>query len=463
MADTDALNIPKSSLPRIVIVGGGFGGIALGQALKGKEMQVVLLDKNNYHTFQPLLYQVSTGGLEPDSIAYPLRKVLQGYPDFYFRLAEVLRVKPASKLVCTDIGELAYDYLVIGTGSETNFFGNDEIEQNSMGMKTIPQSLDLRSLILENFEQALLTDNLHERDALMNFVIVGGGPTGVELAGALAEIKKGILPKDYPDLDTRKAQINLVQSGEQVLQGMSREASKKAEEFLEGLGVQVWKGARVTAYDGKTVRTKTDLVFEAATVVWAAGVKAVSIEGLDAKDLLASSNRIKVNEFNQVMDHDGIYAIGDAAYMQSDKAPHGHPMVAQPALQQGKHLGENLVRLNKGQPMKPFRYKDKGSMATVGRNKAVVDLEHYKFQGVFAWFVWMFVHLFFLIGFRNRMVVFVNWVYNYVRFDREARLIIRPYKRDYKRFRRKKVSSDETRSSPVSGRCGPHENKFRSL
>lgn len=435
MANTDALNIPKTSVPRIVIVGGGFGGIALAKALCGKELQVVLLDKNNYHTFQPLLYQVSTGGLEPDSIAYPLRKVLQGYPDFFFRLAEVYEVVPESKMVRTDIGNLGYDYLVIGTGSETNFFGNDEIEKNSMGMKSIPQSLNLRSLILENFEQALLTDDLHERDALMNFVIVGGGPTGVELAGALAEIKKGILPKDYPDLDTRRAQINLIQSGERILKEMSEQASKKAEEFLDELGVQVWKDTRVTGYDGKTVTTKTDLVFEAATVVWAAGVKAVSIQGLNAQDLLMPGNRIKVNEFNQIMGHESIFAIGDAACMLSEDVPEGHPMVAQPAMQQGRNLGENLVRLLKNKPMRPFVYKDKGSMATVGRNKAVVDLKNYKFQGVFAWFVWMFVHLFFLIGFRNRMVVFINWVYNYVRFDREARLIIRPYKRDYKQFK----------------------------
>ena len=432
--DIDALNIPKSSFPRMIIIGGGFGGIALAKKLSGKEVQVVLLDKNNYHTFQPLLYQVSTGGLEPDSIAYPLRKVLQGYPNFFFRLAEVEAVKPESKVVLTNIGELGYDYLVVGTGSQTNFFGNDEIEKNSMGMKSIPQSLNLRSLILENFEQALLTDNLHERDALMNFVIVGGGPTGVELAGALAEIKKGILPKDYPDLDTRRAQINLIQSGDRILKEMSEIASKKAEDFLEGLGVQVWKGTRVTGYDGKTVTTKTDTVFEAATMVWAAGVKAVSVAGLNTKDILVPGNRMKVNTFNQIEGFETIFAIGDAACMMSEDAPLGHPMVAQPAIQQGRHLGENIIRMLQGKAMKPFVYKDKGSMATVGRNKAVVDLKHYKFQGVFAWFVWMFVHLFFLIGFRNRMVVFVNWVHNYVRFDREARLIIRPYQRDYTQF-----------------------------
>ncbi len=444
MGDTDALNIPRCSFPRIIIVGGGFGGIALAKALKGKEMQVVLLDRNNYHTFQPLLYQVSTGGLEPDSIAYPLRKVLQGYPDFYFRLAEVREVVPESKLVRTDIGSLSYDYLVIGTGAETNFFGNAEIQKNSMEMKSVPQSLNLRSLILENFEQALLTDNLHERNALMNFVIVGGGPTGVELAGALAEIKKGILPKDYPDLDTRRAQINLIQSGDRILKEMSEKASQKAEDFLESLGVQVWKDTRVIGYDGKTVRTKTDLVFDAATMVWTAGVKAVSIKGLNGKDLLVPGNRMKVNAFNQLIGHEAIFAIGDTACMLSDDTPVGHPMVAQPAIQQGRHLGDNLVRLLNNEPMKPFVYKDKGSMATVGRNKAVVDLKNFKFQGVFAWFVWMFVHLFFLIGFRNRMVVFINWVYNYVRFDREARLIIRPYNRDYSQFKDGQVLNKES-------------------
>lgn len=429
------MNIPLSSYPRIVIIGGGFGGVSLAKKLSKKEVQVVLLDKNNYHTFQPLLYQVSTGGLEPDSIAYPLRKVLIGYDNFYFRLAEVENVDARNKKINTNIGDLSYDYLVVATGSETNFFGNDEIEKNAMSMKSIPQSLNLRSLILENFEQALLTDDYHERDALMNFVIVGGGPTGVELSGALAEIKKGILPKDYPDLDTRRAQINIVQGGDCLLPGFSSQASKKAEDFLEKLGVQVWKGVRVTGYNGKTVTTKTDLVFESATVVWAAGVKGAGIKGLDAADIITDGNRINVNEFNQVIGHPEIFAIGDIACMVTEDNPHGHPMVAQPAIQQGKLLGENLERLLAHKSMKPFEYNDKGSMATIGRNKAVCDIKGYRFQGVFAWFVWMFVHLFFLIGFRNKMVVFINWVYNYIRFDREARLIIRPFKRDYSQFK----------------------------
>ncbi len=431
-----SMNIPQSSFPRFVIIGGGFGGIAMAKKLRNKDAQVVLLDKHNYHNFQPLLYQVSTGGLEPDSIAYPIRKVLQGYPNFYFRLANVEEIDTKGKRVLTNIGEISYDYLILATGSETNFFGNKGIETMGMAMKTIPQSLNLRSLILENFEQALLTDDLHERDALMNFVIVGGGPTGVELAGALAEIKKGILPKDYPDLDTRRAQINLVQAGDRLLPAMSEVASRKAEQFLEGLGVNVWKNIRVAEYDGKRVTTNTNTIFDTYTLVWAAGVQAVGIKGLDAKEIRCRGNRLKVNQFHQVEGFEEIFAIGDVAQMESEEFPNGHPMMAQPAIQQGRNLGDNLVRLLDEKPMKPFKYKDKGSMATVGRNKAVVDLPKFKFQGVFAWFVWMFVHLYFLIGFRNRVVVFINWVYNYVRFDREARLIIRPFKKQNRVDRR---------------------------
>ena len=427
------MNIPRTSYPRIVIIGGGFAGISLAKKLSKQEVQVVLLDKNNYHTFQPLLYQVSTGGLEPDSIAYPIRKILKDFPNFHFRLAEVNEIDPSAKKVMTNIGVLKFDYLVIASGSETNYFGNEEIKRHSMAMKTIPQSLNLRSLILENFEEALLTSDLHERNALMNFVIVGGGPTGVELAGALAEIKKGILPKDYPDLDTRLAQIHIIQSSDCILKGMSEKASEKAEEFLEKLGVNVWKNVRVIGYDGKLVTTNTDLTFETATLIWAAGVMGATIKGIDSKELVTRGNRILVNEFNQVKGFNTIFAIGDVACMVTNDYLDGLPMMAQPAIQQGEQLGDNILRLIEQKPMKPFEYKDKGVMATIGRNKAVVDLPKFKFQGVFAWFVWMFVHLFFLIGFRNRVVVFVNWVYNYIRFDREARLIIRPFKRNLKK------------------------------
>jgi len=428
------MNIPRLSCPRIVIIGGGFAGISLARKLSKQEVQIVLLDKHNYHTFQPLLYQVSTGGLEPDSIAYPIRKILKDFDNSTFRLADVEEIDTENQNITTNIGDLKYDYLVLATGSETNFFGNKTIEENSMVMKTIPQSLDLRSLILENFEEALLTSDLEERNALMNFVIVGAGPTGVELAGALAEIKKGILPKDYPDLDTRLAQINLVQSGDKILKDMSSQASEKAEDFLDKLGVNVWKNLYVTGYDGKTVRTSTDVTFETATMVWAAGVKGATIKGLDTEQFLTQGNRVVVNEYSQVKGFENIFAVGDIASMETDEYPKGYPMMAQPAMQQGKQLGDNLSSLIDGKPMMPFEYKDKGSMATIGRNKAVVDLENIRFQGVFAWFVWMFVHLFFLIGFRNRVVVFVNWVYNYIRFDREARLIIRPYKKRNKQF-----------------------------
>ena len=423
------MNIPRSSFPRIVIIGGGFAGISLAKKLRNKKVQVVLLDKHNYHNFQPLMYQVATGGLEPDSIAYPIRKIVQEYKDFYFRLAEVREIDAKNNTIYADIGELKFDYLVIATGSKTNYFGNKEIERNSMAMKTIPQSLNIRSLILENFEQALLTNDIDERHSLMNFVLVGGGPTGVELAGALAEMKKAILPKDYPDLDVRKMEINLIQSGDRILNTMSENASEKAEKFLLDLGVSVWKDVRVTGYDGKTVTTNSDLSFDSATVIWTAGVQGALPHGLKADSFIKNVNRIKVNKYNQVEGYDNLFAIGDIAVMTSEEYPQGHPMMAQPAMQQGRLLAENVIRLLDKKELKPFVYKDKGSMATIGRNKAVVDLPKFKFSGVFAWFVWMFVHLFSLIGFKNKAVVFLNWVYNYIRFDREARLIMRPYKK----------------------------------
>jgi len=423
------MNIPRSSFPRIVIIGGGFAGISLAKRLRNKNVQVVLLDKHNYHNFQPLMYQVATGGLEPDSIAYPIRKIVQEYKDFYFRLAEVRDIDAENNTIYSDIGELKFDYLVIATGSKTNYFGNKEIERNSMAMKTIPQSLNIRSLILENFEQALLTNDIDERHSLMNFVLVGGGPTGVELAGALAEMKKAILPKDYPDLDVRKMEINLIQGSDRVLDSMSENASEKAEKFLLDLGVSVWKNVRVTGYDGKTVTTNSDLSFDSATVIWTAGVQGALPHGLKADSFIKNVNRIKVNQYNQVEGYDNLFAIGDIAVMALENYPQGHPMMAQPAMQQGRLLADNLIKIINKKAPKPFEYKDKGSMATIGRNKAVVDLPKFKFSGVFAWFVWMFVHLFSLIGFKNKAVVFLNWVYNYIRFDREARLIMRPYKK----------------------------------
>lgn len=423
------MNIPDSALPRIVIIGGGFAGIALAKQLKNQAVQLVLLDKHNYHTFQPLLYQVATGGLEAGSIAYPIRKVIQEYDDCYFRLTSVQEIDTKNKQIITEIGTLSYDYLVIATGSKTNYFGNNDIKRYSMSMKTIPQSLNIRSLILENFEQAVLTRDTAEQNSLINFVLVGAGPTGVELAGALAEMKKAILQKDYPDLDIARMQINLIQSGDRILNTMSEKASIAAEDFLKSLGVTIWKNVRVTNYDGKTVTTNADMSFETATMIWTAGVEGALISGLSADSLVERVARIRVNEYSQVHGYNDIFAVGDIASMESEDFPRGHPMMAQPALQQGKLLGQNLIKLIQNKNMEPFKYNDKGSMATIGRNKAVVDLPNYHFSGVFAWFVWMFVHLFSLIGFKNKAVVFLNWVYNYIRFDREGRLIIRPYKK----------------------------------
>ncbi|WP_060874091.1 NAD(P)/FAD-dependent oxidoreductase [Myroides odoratus] len=422
------MNIPTSNRPRVVIIGGGFGGLALAKKLKNKNFQVVLLDKHNYHTFQPLLYQVATGGLESGSIAFPIRKVVQNYEGIYFRVAQVQRIDTENKKVVADIGTIFFDYLVIATGSKTNFFGNTAIQQHSMAMKTIPQSLNIRSLVLENFEEALLTNDEKEKRALMNFVIVGAGPTGVELAGALAEMKKHVLPKDYPDLDIRQMEINVIQGGSKVLDAMSEKSSRRAQEFLEKLGVNVWVNEIVTNFDGKTVETKSGLSFQTETVIWTAGVMGAVIDGFEAS-VIQRGNRLKVNEYNQVEGFTDIFAIGDVAAMVTENLPMGHPMMAQPAIQQGQLLAANLIQLRDGKPLKKFAYNDKGSMATIGRNKAVVDLPKFHFSGFFAWFVWMFVHLMSLIGFRNKFLVFWNWVYNYLMFDRQARLIVRPYKK----------------------------------
>ncbi|WP_055448373.1 NAD(P)/FAD-dependent oxidoreductase [Lacinutrix mariniflava] len=421
------MNIPESKLPRVVIVGGGFAGVSMAKALANKNVQVVLIDKRNYHTFQPLLYQVSSAGLEPDSIAYPLRKIIKNHKHTYFRLTEVERIDADKKEIHADIGVLSFDYLILATGTKTNYFGNKTIQDNSMPMKKVPQALNIRSLILQNFESAAVSNNKSEREALLNFVIVGGGPTGVELAGAIAELKNHILPRDYKDIDANRMQIHLLEGNARVLPPMSEHASKKAEQFLKELGVLIHCNTFVKDYDGKTVTTNTDLTLESDTLIWAAGVTGRPVKGLDAKVIMEHSNRYKVNRYNQVEGYDSIFALGDIALMETEAFPKGHPQVAQPAIQQGKLLGKNILRLIDKKPLKEFTYHDKGSMATVGRNKAVVDLKHYKFAGFFAWFVWMFVHLMSLVGFRNRVIVFFNWTYNYINFDKAARLIIRPY------------------------------------
>lgn len=421
------MNIPELDLKRVVIIGGGFAGLNLAKKLNKKAYQVVLLDKNNYHTFQPLLYQVATSGLEPDSIGYPIRKTFKASKNFHFRWVEVTKVDTHKKLIHTSSGELYYDILVIATGAVTNFFNMSDVAQKAIPMKSLVESLDLRSKILQNFEQALYENDLKEQERLMNFVIVGGGPTGVELAGALAELKKHVLANDYPDLDIRRMNIHLIEAAPRVLAPMSESASKKAHAFLKKLGVNVWTNMQVKHYNGKLVTTNSHKTFNCETLIWAAGVKGDPLNGIDATNI--KNNRIVVNEFNAINGLQDVYAIGDIALQASESNPKGYPMLGSVAMQQGVYLAKNLNGLLKNKSMKPFKYLDKGTMATVGRNLAVVDLPKFKFQGFFAWFVWMFVHLMLLVGFRNKLVVFINWAWSYIRFDKGTRLIVRPFKK----------------------------------
>ncbi|WP_459209740.1 NAD(P)/FAD-dependent oxidoreductase [Aquimarina rhabdastrellae] len=422
------MNIPKTNTPRLVIIGGGFAGVSLARNLLKEKVQIVLIDRQNYHTFQPLLYQVSTASLEPDSIAYPLRKVVKKGTNTFFRMAEVSAINDTTKTIHTSIGNLTYDYLVIATGARTNFFGNKNVEQHAMRMKNLPQALNLRSFLLENLEQAVITKDPKQRKELLRFVIAGAGPTGVELAGGIAELKINVLPRDYPDMDFDEMEIHLIEGANRVLPPMSAKASKKAADFLTQLGVHIHLNTLVSDYSNNIVTTTTGNIFETATFIWAAGVTGAPVDGIQADSLIPRANRYEVNRFNQIKGYEHIFALGDIALMQTPAFPKGHPMVAQPAIQQGKHLAKNLKRLLKGKEMLPFTYFDKGSMATIGRNKAVVDLGKFKFAGFFAWFVWMFIHLWFLVGFRNRFVTFFNWSYNYINYDKAARLIVRPFK-----------------------------------
>ena len=422
------MNLPKTSQKRIVIIGGGFGGISLAKELKNLDLQVVLIDRHNYHTFQPLLYQVSTSGLEPDSIAYPIRKVLQRLKNFHFRLASVEIINPETKEIQTTIGNLTYDFLVLATGTRTNFFGNALIEKNAMAMKTVPQALNIRSLMLQNFEKADDSQSFGERKALLTFCIVGAGPTGVELAGAFAELKQNVFPKDYRHLNVEEMEIHLFEGGPRILSPMSEQASQRAHQFLENLGVVVHLKTIVDRYDGTELITKSAEKFESKNVIWAAGVTGATIQGFDGNSIFERGNRYKVNRFNQVEGFESVFAIGDIAYMETEKYPKGHPQVAQPAIQQGAHLAKNLHLLLEKKTLKPFTYFDKGTLATIGRNRAVADLGKLRFGGFFAWFIWIFVHLMALVGFRNKVVVFFNWAYNYINYDKAARLIVRPFR-----------------------------------
>ncbi|WP_113654768.1 NAD(P)/FAD-dependent oxidoreductase [Pedobacter namyangjuensis] len=416
----------SSEKQKIVIVGGGFGGIELAKKLKNKNVEVTILDKHNYHTFQPLLYQVATGGLEADSIAFPIRKIFKGQKNLTFRVTEVKQVLPAENKILTTIGDIHYDHLVIATGSTSNFFGQTEIADNAMPMKSIPEALNLRSLILQNLEQSLIVDDKTEEAALLNFVVVGGGPTGVETAGALAELKKHVLKNDYAELDINKVNIYLIEGSPELLGAMSLQAQEKSKSFLEELGVTVLTEARVKSYDGKAITLLDGKVIPSSTVIWSAGVKGVILEGLNP-EAVVRGNRLKVDNINRIDGHDNIYAVGDVAAMITEETPNGHPGVAPAAIQQGKLLAKNLLNIIEGKPTEAFKYFDKGAMATVGRNRAVVDIGKIRFQGIFAWFTWMFVHLMTLVGFRNKLVVFVNWVWSYFSYDRGTRLIIRPF------------------------------------
>ncbi len=424
------LDIPKSENPRIVIIGGGFAGIQLAKGLKNKNFQVVMFDRNNYHTFQPLLYQVATAGLEPDSIAGALRPLFEKQTDFYFRMARVTGIDVDKRLIKTLVGEIDYDFLVLANGSKTNYFGNQTMMERTFPMKQIPQALDLRSHMLQNFEQSVMVKDDYEKDALTNFVVVGGGPTGVEVSGALGELKKHVLPKDYPELDFEIMKLHLVDAGPRLLSAMSEKSSEKAQKYLNNFDVDVKLNTLVKDYDGKKVILSDGTEIPARTVVWAAGVTGNLIEGIPEESI--KGGRVAVDEFNKVVGTTNVYAIGDVSLMMTEDNPKGDPMVAQVAMQQGRLLAKNFVNQAKGREQVPFRYNDKGSMATIGRNKAVVDLPKFHFGGLFAWFVWMFIHLISIIGFRNRLVVFSNWVWNYLTYDRGTRLIIRTFVKDKK-------------------------------
>lgn len=418
-------NIPH---PTVVVVGGGFAGLELIQRLAGKPYKVMLLDKQNHHCFQPLLYQVATASLSADSIAHPFRRTIAPMDNVAFRMCTVLRVDTDRNVVVTDRHEVPYDILVVATGSTTNFFGNTRIEQQAMRLKTISQALDIRSDFLQDFEAALYAQDEAGQRRHLNFVVVGAGPTGVEMAGALAEIRRTVLKREYRELDSRRMQIWLVDGNDRVLASFSEKSSRAAQRYLEQMGVNVRLNARVADYDGQRVSFADGTVLESHTVLWAAGVKGVLLPGLEAGEVPRAS-RYDVDRYNRVKGFNNVYALGDVALMAEGKWERGHPQVAPPAIQQATLLAENLMRQRKGRPMKPFTYTDKGSMATIGRYKAVVDAGKLHFSGLFAWLAWMFVHLMALVGYRNRLQVLFNWAWKYLSWKNTIRLIIRPYVR----------------------------------
>lgn len=410
-------------MKRIVIIGGGFAGLKLARELKNSGHEIWLIDKNNFHQFQPLFYQVATSGLEPSSITFPLRKLFQSNKNVHLRVTEVTKVNVNENSITTHLGEIKYDKLIIATGATTNFFGNATIAKNAIPMKSVNEALYLRNTLLQNFEDALSANN-EDRQTLLNIVVVGGGPTGVEVSGALAEMKKNILPKDYPELDFSKMNIYLIEAGPKTLGAMSEQSSAKSKEYLEQLGVNVWTSTQVKNYDGKIVELANGKTIPTKTVVWGAGIIGNNIHGMPESSV-TRGNRFLVDRTNLVEGCTNVYAIGDIALMKTEKFPNGHPQVATVAIEHAKHLAKNI----KNNTNIPYEYSDKGSMATVGKHLAVVDLPNIKFQGFFAWLFWMFLHLMLILGVKNKLIIFVNWLWKYFTSDQSLRLIIKPFKK----------------------------------
>ena len=423
------VNLPFSPQPRVLIIGCGFAGLRLAQELKNAPVQVVMVDRNNYHNFQPLLYQVATGALEADSIAYPIRKIFAGQQNFFYRMADVQGVDAGSNEIQTSIGPIGYDYLVLATGSLTNFFGNKTLEQNAMQIKSIPNALNLRSYIFQNFEKALLTDDPARKQALLNIVVVGGGPTGVEISGSLAEMRKHALPNDYPELDFQQMQVYLVEAGAELLGPMSVKSQQAALRYMQELGVKVQLNTKILSYaDGRAYFSDTDFI-ATENLIWAAGVNGAALPGLpDAA--ITRNRRVTVNAWNQVEGLSNVFAIGDVANQVTAEMPKGMPMLAPVAQQHADLLAQNILRLMRNETPQPFKYFNKGAMAIVSRNKAVVDLPgNVHFNGFLGWLTWLFIHLLTLVGFRNRVVAFVDWAFSYFSSGQALRLIIRPFSR----------------------------------
>jgi NADH dehydrogenase len=419
------INIPRTDKKRVVIVGCGFAGLTLAKKLKNSGYQVVILDKHNYHQFPPLFYQVASAGLEESSILFPLRKIFQHHPDFHLRKVEVRAVDTTNNKLSTSSGEIDYDYLVLAHGATNAFFGSAQMQKHSKCMKTIAEVLDLRNSLLMNFENALTAQNAEERDMLMTIVIIGGGPSGVEIAGAIAEMNKYVLQKDYPEFKEIRAKIYLVEALDRVLSNMSQKSSDKARGFLEKMGVTVFTKTRATGCDERTVFLDSEQKISTGMIIWTAGITGNSIEGIN-RDCFTRSGRIMVDSSSKVNGYSNIFALGDISLQTEANYPKGHPQVAQVAIQQARLLAVNLQRIQNNRPLKEFKYNDLGTMATVGRHLAVVELPTVKFQGVFAWFVWMFVHLMSIIGVKNKLLIFFNWAWKYFTYDQSTRLILRP-------------------------------------